>query len=146
MPKHILIQSDQLAINWNIGSNSSIQHEDFRINRKIGGTFTYWPNLVTSLYIEQNSVQILHVVMHIDTLSKYLENEITTLLYAKAAIGANHTMLHENLASIFSNSNDQFPEPRFTIFTIRCSPINNGMQVQSVVLIKNLYLIVRKYC
>ena len=136
--KHILIQSDQLeAINWNIGSNSSIQHEDFRINEKIGGTFTYWPNLVTSLYIEQNSVQILHVVMHIDTLSKYLENEITTLLYAKAAIGANHTMLHENLTSIFSNSNDQFPEPRdLQSSQFDDSPINNGMQVQSVVLIQ----------
>ncbi len=136
--KHILIQSDQLeAINWDIGSNSSIQHEDFRINEKIGGTFTYWPNLVTSLYIEQNSVQILHVVMHIDTLSKYLENEITTLLYAKAAIGANHTMLHENLTSIFSNSNDQFPEPRdLQSSQFDDSPINNGIQVQSVVLIQ----------
>ena len=136
--KHILIQSDQLeAIKWNIGSNSSIQHEDFRINEKIGGTFTYWPNLVTSLYIEQNSVQTLHVVMHIDTLSKYLENEITTLLYAKAAIGANHTMLHENLTSIFSNSNDQFPEPRdLQSSQFDDSPINDGMQVQSVVLIQ----------
>ena len=137
--KKILIQSDQIqAINWAVGSNSSIQHEEFRINEQIGGTFTYWPNLVTYLYIEQNSVQTLHVVMHIDTLSKYIENEVSTVLYAKAHNGANHTMLHENLTSIFSNSNDNVPQPRDILIEDDFGVAN--VKVQSVVLIQeNLF-------